>query len=415
MNITARLKFVSFLQFFIWGSWLVTFASYLFNTLHFKGGEIGLIFSTLGISALCSPIIIGFIADKINNRKLVYIASHIISAVFLIAMAHSDSITLLFIMTLVHLMFYMPTIPVCNSIVFEMLSAKKLDSDVYFPKIRVYGTVGFIVAMWTISLLKLEMSFYQLYVGAIASVVLSIFSIFFISTQACKIEKKEQKSSFSCQNIILLFKKGRVAVFLFFAMLLDSVLQITNTFGVPFLQDMALMPEARGSVFSEYPTIFLSISQFSEIVFILLLPLLLKKFKIETILFMSMIAWILRLGLFAYGDFTAIGTLALFLSMVVYGCAFDFFNIAGALFLEKEIAPEFRSTAQGVFTTLVNGFGTFLGAVLCGWVIEFNTVNGIVDWKTFWMIFTGYTASFTLLYVIYLFYSKNSQPKPTIQ
>lgn len=415
MNITTRLKLVSFLQFFIWGSWLVTFASYLFNTLHFKGGEIGLIFSTLGISALCSPIIIGFIADKINNRKLVYIASHIISAIFLIAMAHSHSITLLFIMTLIHLMFYMPTISVCNSIVFEMLSEEKLDSDVYFPKIRVYGTVGFIVAMWTISLLKLEMSFYQLYVGAIASIVLSIFSLFFISTNSCKATKKEEKSSFSCHNIIMLFKKGRVAVFLFFTMLLGSVLQITNTFGVPFLQDMAAMPEANGSLFSEYPTIFLSISQFSEIIFILLLPLLLKRFKIETILFMSMIAWILRLGLFAYGDFTAIGTIALFLSMIVYGCAFDFFNIAGALFLEKEIAPEFRSTAQGVFTTLVNGFGTFLGAVLCGWVIELNTINGVVDWKTFWMIFTGYTASFTVLYVIYLFFSRNHQSQAVNQ
>ncbi|MEZ2757314.1 MFS transporter [Providencia vermicola] len=406
MSITTRLKIVSFLQFFIWGSWLVTFASYLFNTLHLKGGEIGLIFSTLGISALCSPIIIGFIADKINNRKLVYVSTHFLSAIFLIVMAHSDTITLLFIATLIHLMFYMPTISICNSIVFEMLGTRKLDSEIHFPKIRVYGTVGFIVAMWTISLIKLEMSYYQLYVGAAASVALGLFSIFFITTNSIN-TKKAETSNFSCHNIILLFKKGRVAVFLFFAMLLGSVLQITNTFGVPFLQDMALAPEARGSIFSEYPTIFLSISQFSEIIFILLLPILLKRFKIETILLLSMIAWILRLGLFAYGDFTAIGTLALFLSMIVYGCAFDFFNIAGALFLEKEIAPEFRSTAQGVFTTLVNGFGTFLGAVLCGWVIELNTINGIVDWKTFWMAFTGYTAGFTLLYLIYMLITKN--------
>lgn len=408
MNITTRLKIVSFLQFFIWGSWLVTFASYLFNTLHFKGGEVGLIFSTLGISALCSPIIIGFIADKINNRKLVYITSHILSAIFLIAMAHSHSITLLFIMTLIHLMFYMPTISICNSIVFEMLGSQKLDSDVYFPKIRVYGTVGFIVAMWTVSLFKLEMSFYQLYISAAASIVLSIYSIFFISANKINENKSEKSSSnFSCKNIILLFKKGRVAVFLFFSMLLGSVLQITNTFGVPFLQDMAIAPEVHDSVFSEYPTIFLSISQFSEIIFILLLPILLKKFKIETILFLSMIAWILRLGLFAYGDFTAVGTIALFLSMIIYGCAFDFFNIAGALFLEKEIAPEFRSTAQGVFTTLVNGFGTFLGAILCGWVIELNTVDSVVDWKTFWLIFTGYTAGFTVLYLIYMVLAKN--------
>ncbi|MEX5921236.1 MFS transporter [Providencia huaxiensis] len=153
-------------------------------------------------------------------------------------------------------------------------------------------------------------------------------------------------------------------------MLLGSVLQITNTLVYPFCRILAAVPEAQNSIFSTYPTIFLSISQFSEVIFILLLPFLLKYIKIEKVLLLSMIAWILRFGLFAYGDFTYIGTIALFLSMLVYGCAFDFFNISGSLFLEKEIAPEFRSTAQGVFTTLVNGFGTFLGAILSGWVLD---------------------------------------------
>ena len=122
-----------------------------------------------------------------------------------------------------------------------------------------------------------------------------------------------------------------------------------------------------------------------------------------------MIAWILRFGLFAYGDFTYIGTIALFLSMLVYGCAFDFFNISGSLFLEKEIAPEFRSTAQGVFTTLVNGFGTFLGAILSGWVLDLNTINGVVDWKMFWIVFTSYTITFTFIYVLYMFCSNRKK------
>ncbi|EJD6044522.1 MFS transporter [Providencia rettgeri] len=409
MSTITRLKIVSFMQFFIWGSWLVTFASYMFNTLHFTGGDVGLVFSSLGIASLCSPILMGLIADRINNRKFVYVTIHLISAFFLIAMAHSTSVSLLFAMTLVHLIFYMPTMSICNSIIFEILDREKLKSENYFPKIRVYGTVGFIAAMWIISLLKLEMSYYQLYIAAIASVALSLYSVIFISVNKDNHNLECAPHSFKFSDLAVLFRKSQVVVFLFFSMLLGSVLQITNTLGVPFLQDLAAAPEAQNSIFSTYPTIFLSISQFSEVIFILLLPFLLKYIKIEKVLLLSMIAWILRFGLFAYGDFTYIGTIALFLSMLVYGCAFDFFNISGSLFLEKEIAPEFRSTAQGVFTTLVNGFGTFLGAILSGWVLDLNTINGVVDWKMFWIVFTSYTITFTFIYVLYMFFSNRKK------
>lgn len=407
MGIITRLKVVSFAQFFIWGAWLVTFASYLFNTLHFKGSEIGLIFSTLGIASLFSPIAMGFIADKINNRKFVYVVIHLISGIFLLAMAHSACVTLLFIMTLFHFIFYVPTIPVCNSIIFEMLARENLKAEDFYPKIRVYGTIGFIVAMWTISLLRLEMSHYQLYVAAIASVALSIYSTLFIATSSNTKRQDNGNEIFNLNRIFKLFKKTQVAVFLFFSMLLGSVLQITNTFGVPFLQDIAAAPEAQGSFFSAWPTLFLSISQFSEVIFILLLPVLLKQIKIEIILLLSMIAWVFRFGLFAYGDFTITGTIALFLSMIVYGCAFDFFNIAGSLFLEKQISPEFRATAQGVFTTLVSGCGTILGAMLSGWVLDLNTLNGVVNWTMFWMICTGYTFGFTVIYIAYMYLANN--------
>lgn len=406
MSTITRLKIVSFIQFFIWGSWLVTFASYMFNTLHFKGSDVGLVFSSLGVASLCSPILMGLIADKINNRKFIYVILHLISAFFLVLMAHSTSVSLLFAITLTHLLFYMPTMSICNSIIFEILGKEKRDSDEWFPKIRVYGTIGFIAAMWMISLLNLEMSHVQLYIAAIASVALSIYSIFFISIDKDSQSLKNEPHPFKFSDLAVLFKKSHVVVFLFFSMLLGSVLQITNTLGVPFLQDLAAAPNAQDSLFTTYPTIFLSISQFSEVFFILLLPLLLRYLKIEQILLMSMIAWILRFGLFAYGDFTYTGTILLFISMIVYGCAFDFFNISGSLFLEKEIAPEFRSTAQGMFTTLVNGFGTFLGAMLSGWVLDLNTVNGAVNWKMFWIILTSYTILFTCFYVGYLLFSK---------
>ena len=408
MSVILRLKIVSFLQYFIWGSWLVTLASYLFNTLQFKGSDIGLVFSSLGLASLFAPVVIGIVADKINNRKLVFITLHLLSAVTLIMVAYSTSVTMLFLVLLLNLMFYMPSISMCNSILFEMLEQEKLESNKYFPKIRVFGTVGFIAAMWVISLLKLETSYYQLFIASGASVVLAIFSL---TLPAAKpIEKKEGPiTNFSMKNVLFVFQKRNVVVFLFFAMLLGSVLQITNTLGVPFLQDLAKNPEAEGSLFAGYPTIFLSISQFSEVLFILLLPFLLKKVKIETILLLSMFAWILRFGLFAYGDFSAIGTGILLLSMIVYGCAFDFFNISGSLFLDKEIPLQYRSTAQGIFTTFVNGFGTYLGAMLSGWVLDLNTVNGVVDWHMFWIVFASYTASFTVLYMIYMLVRKPSK------
>lgn len=147
MNIVHRLKLVSFLQFFIWGSWLVTFASYLFDKLHFKGTDVGLIFSALGLASLIAPVIMGFIADKINNRKLVFIILHILSAFALVLMSQMTTVTTLFFATLLHLLFFMPSISMANSIIFELLEQKHLEPNDYFPKIRVYGTVGFIAAM----------------------------------------------------------------------------------------------------------------------------------------------------------------------------------------------------------------------------------------------------------------------------
>ncbi|QIF98438.1 MFS transporter [Proteus terrae] len=407
MNIVLRLKLVSFLQFFIWGSWLVTFASYLFGELHFKGSDVGLIFSALGLASLIAPVIMGFIADKINNRKLVFITLHILSALALVLMSQMTTVTTLFFATLLHLLFFMPSISMANSIIFELLEQKHLEPNNYFPKIRVYGTVGFIAAMWVISFLGLGNSYHQLFVAAIASIVLAVFAMFLPATKAAdknetKAEEKAEEVAFSITNILQVFKKKNVVVFLFFATLLGSVLQITNTFGVPFLQDIAQSPNADDSFFARYPSVFLSISQISEVVFILFLPLLLKRVRIETIVLFSMIAWILRFGFFAYGDYTSLGQIVLLLSMIVYGCAFDFFNISGSLFLEKEIPLQYRSTAQGMFMTLVNGFGTYLGAMLSGWVIDLYTTNGAVDWKSFWLIFTGYTVAITALYLIFL-------------
>lgn len=395
------------MQFFIWGSWLVTLASYLFQTLHFKGSEIGLIFSALGIASLLSPVITGMVADKINNTRLVFVSLHVFSGLALIVMSHATTVYSLFWATLLHLIFYMPSISMCNSIIFELLEKKCLDAKTFFPKVRVMGTVGFIIAMWVISIFRLEASHVQLYISSAASFVLAGFSLF-IPFSARGSNDIETKADFRFRDAVRVFSKRKIVVFLFFAMLLGSVLQITNTLGVPFLQDLAKAPEAEKSLFASYPTIFLSISQLSEVCFILLLPLLLKRVKIEKILLLSMIAWILRFGLFAYGDFTGMGVVLLLLSMIVYGCAFDFFNISGSLFLEQEIPLEYRSTAQGVFMTLVNGFGTYLGAMLSGWVLDLNTINNVIDWHMFWIFFASYTTAFTAMYLIYMLVTRKT-------
>ncbi|MGS2872236.1 nucleoside permease [Enterobacter huaxiensis] len=398
MNITTRLKMMSFMQYFIWGSWLVTLGAYMINTLHFTGSDVGMVYSSKGLAAIVMPSLVGIIADKWLRADRAYMICHLVCAVALCYAAQVNKPGLMFWVMLVNAMAFMPTIALSNTISYSCLAQAGLDTVTHFPPVRVYGTVGFIVAMWVISLMGAELSNVQLYIAAGASLALALYSLTLPAIPVAQNKASQTLVSKLGLNAFVLFKQPRMAVFFLFAMLLGAVLQITNTFGSPFLHDFARNPEYADSFIVNYPSLLLSVSQMSEVFFILTIPYFLKRFGIKTVMLMSMVAWTLRFGLFAFGDPSAVGFGLLMLSMIVYGCAFDFFNISGSVFVEQEVSSDIRASAQGLFMTTVNGIGAYFGSLLSGMAVDYFSADGVKDWQTIWLVFAAYALMLAVVF-----------------
>ena len=417
MNITTRLKMMSFMQYFIWGSWLVTLGSYMINTLHFTGSDVGMVYSSKGLAAIIMPSLVGIIADKWLRADRAYIICHLVCAVALCYAAQVNEPGLMFWVMLVNAMAFMPTIALSNTISYSCLAQAGMDTVTHFPPVRVYGTVGFIAAMWAISLMGAELSNVQLYMAAGASLALALYSLTLPAIPVARSKASQTLVSKLGLNAFVLFKQPRMAVFFLFAMLLGAVLQITNTFGSPFLHDFARNPEYAESFIVKYPSILLSVSQMSEVFFILTIPYFLKRFGIKTVMLMSMVAWMLRFGLFAFGDPSAVGFGLLMLSMIVYGCAFDFFNISGSVFVEQEVGPDIRASAQGLFMTTVNGIGAYFGSILSGMAVDYFSVDGVKDWQTIWLVFAAYALGLAVVFYFSFNYRhshKNSELRTVV-
>ncbi|MGL4859754.1 MAG: nucleoside permease [Enterobacteriaceae bacterium] len=400
MGIQNRLKIMLFLQFFIWGSWLVTLGTYMFQKLNFSGTHIGTVYGSLGLASIIMPSLIGIIADRWIPANRLFIYCHILSAITLVIATTVTTPLGMFVIILLNSMFYMPTIALSNTISYYSLEKEGFTCVTDFPPVRVWGTVGFIAAMWLVNLIRLEAHHAQLYVSAISTVVLVLYSF---SLPFCPTSHKQKGQSWIEMmglDALVLFKRKQMAIFLIFAMFLGAALQITNMFGNPFLQDFAAIPQYADSLAVRFPNILLSLSQISEVLFILTIPFFLRRFGIKIVMLISMLAWSLRFVFFAYGDPTAFGMVLLILSMIVYGCAFDFFNISGAIFMEQEVEPRIRASAQGLFMTMVNGVGAFAGAKLSGMIVDIYTVDGVKNWQSIWLIFGVY--SFVLA-VVFLF------------
>ncbi|KAF0955285.1 nucleoside permease [Escherichia albertii] len=404
MNIATRLKVMSFLQYFIWGSWLVTLGSYMINTLHFTGADVGMAYSSKGIAAIIMPAIMGIIADKWLRAERTYMLCHLICAGVLFYAASVTEPNMMFWVMLLNAMAFMPTIALSNSVSYSCLAQAGLDPVTRFTPIRVYGTVGFIVAMWLVSLLHLELSSIQLYIASGASLVLAAYALTLPKIPVAEHKTSTTLSSKLGLDAFVLFKNPRMAIFFLFAMLLGAVLQITNVFGNPFLHDFARNPEFADSFVVKYPSILLSVSQMAEVGFILTIPFFLKRFGIKTVMLMSMVAWTLRFGFFAFGDPSPGGFVLLLLSMIVYGCAFDFFNISGSVFVEQEVDSSIRASAQGLFMTMGNGVGAWVGSLLSGMAVDYFTIDGVKDWHTIWLVFATYALALAVIFALFFRY-----------
>lgn len=401
MGIKFRLTLMNFLQFFIWGSWLLTIGAYCFQTKHWSGSDFGIIFSTMGFASLIMPAIAGIIADRWVNAERLYGIFHLFAAVILFCVPMVNDPSTLFWVMLVNMMFYMPTISLSITVAYSSLNSAGLNVIKAYPPIRVWGTIGFIVALWIISLTHLEKSAAQFYVAAAASCLLGIYSF---TLPKCPPLGKGIKKSFVNAlglNAFALFKNYKMAIFFIFAMLLGASLQLTNAYGDTFLHDFALIPEYKDLIAVKFPAIIMSISQISETLFILAIPFFLRKFGIKKVMLMSMIAWVLRFGLFAYGN-PAEGLWMIVLSCIIYGMAFDFFNISGSLFVETQSEPSIRASSQGLFMMMTNGFGAVIGNLSAGVIIDkyYLLENGSKNWHGIWLAFAAYSMVVTVLFVL---------------
>ncbi len=409
MTIKLRLTILSFFEFFIWGAWLITIGAYWFQNKQWGGAEFGAIFSTMGISAIFMPTIIGIIADRwINAERLLGIC-HLIGAVILFYIPDVNDPDTFFWVLLLYMLFYMPTISLANTVSYSSLVKNGKNILIDFPPIRVWGTIGFIAAMWIVSLLHIETSPKQFYVASIASL---LFGFYAFTLPQCPPEGKnvENKSWVNTLGLsaFKLFKNSKIALFFIFAMLLGAALQLTNAYGDTFLHDFAKVDSFKDTITVRYPAIIMSISQISETLFILAIPFFLKRFGIKQVMLFSMIAWVLRFALFAYGD-PAGGLWMIILSCIVYGMAFDFFNISGSLFIDTQVKPEIRASAQGIFMMMTNGFGAWLGSKISGVAIAtyFTNEDKSLQWQNIWISFAAYALVVAVLFTIFFRHKHN--------
>ncbi len=404
MSIKFRITLMNFLQFFVWGSWLISLGGYMINTLHFTGGQVGSIYATMGIASLFMPALLGIVADKWINAERVLAFSHLIGAGLLFLASFVKDYNTLYLIMLLNSMFYMPTIGLNNTVSYNILEQNKFDIVKVFPPIRVWGTIGFILAMWVIDVFGWTLSPMQLYLSSVSALIMAVYTF---TMPQCKPKNSNKGKSFISSlglDAFVLFKQRKMAIFFLFSMLLGASLQITNTFGEPFLHDFSsLFPNAFAV---KHPSVLMSVSQMSETLFILTIPFFLKRFGIKKVMLMSMFAWVLRFGLFGIGN-PGGGMIFLVLSMIIYGMAFDFFNISGSLFVEMESKPEIRASAQGLFIIVTNGFGAFIGGMGSGFVVDYFTNNGIKDWQNIWFSFAVYSLIIGLLFMLVFKYKHN--------
>ena len=409
MSVKFRLIVMNFLQYGVWGAWLISLGAYLGGGLHYSGVEIGSFFATMGIASLFMPALMGIIADRwVPAQKLLGVC-HLIAAALMMVAARQQEYVWLYASMLASVMFYMPTISLSNSVAYYSLEKAGLDTVRHFPPIRVWGTVGFICAMILVDLLGLARTEGQLYFSGAIGIVLGLYAF---TLPHCPVNRTPEKKGWVDAmglRAFTLFRERRMAIFFLFSMLLGVSLQITNAFANDYLTNFfGADPAYQGTFGVEHANILISLSQASETLCILLIPFFLKRFGIKTVMLISMMAWVLRFGLLGTGN-PGGGVWMLILSMIVYGVAFDFFNISGSLYVNQQTSSTIRSSAQGVFMIMTNGFGAFIGSYAAGKVVD------VAGWPDAWFVFAGYSLVVGLLFAVVFRPQKVQSPNVSAQ
>lgn len=392
MNIKFRLTLMSFLQFFIWGSWLITIGTYCMNSKGWTFDQFGAIFSTMALASLFMPALTGIIADRWINAEKLYGILQIFYGLVLLYVPQVNNPDNLYYVIFAAMIFYMPTISLSNTIGYFVLKNNNYDVVKSFPPIRVFGTIGFIVAMWITNFTHSNINANQFYIGAIGAIALGIYSFTLPKCAPQKLISKEAPWYEQLGlNAFKLFGNYKMALFFLFSFFLGAALQLTNMYGDTFLFHFGNDPQYAGSFVVKNSPLVMSLSQISETVFILTIPFFLRRFGIKKVMLISMLAWVLRFGFFSFGAPEGFGLILILLSNIVYGMAFDFFNISGSLFIETSTDSKIRASAQGLFMMMTNGFGAFIGSRVSGFINnKYFVQEGVSDWHGIWITYAIY-------------------------
>ena len=417
MDIKVRLAVMNFLEFAVWGAYLTCMGNYL--GVAGLGDKISWFYAIQGIVSIFMPTLMGIVADKYIQPQRLLGLCHLLAGGFMLSCwwmgmqagfgnELQDKSTFILLYTL-SVAFFMPTIALSNTSAFCILKKNGMDTVRDFPPIRVLGTVGFIATMWFVNCAyfddcfgftltdnahKFQYTYMQFFVSGLLSLVLCAYCF---SLPECKIEKREQKVSLMETlglNAFKLFKRKQMAMFFIFSALLGMCLQVTNGYAGPFITSFKGIPEFADTFAANNATLLTSISQISEALCILMIPFFLKRFGIKVVMLMSMFAWVFRFGFFGVGDPAMPGVIFFVLSCIVYGVAFDFFNVSGGIFVDQECEPSIKASAQGLFMMMTNGLGATVGALAAGEIVnkycqwEGGFLEG--DWQTCWFIFAGF-------------------------
>ena len=420
-GIKLRLIIMNFLQFAVWGSYLTSMGGYLFAKG--EGDMIGWFYAMQGVVSMFMPAIMGIIADKWMPAQRLLGLCHAIAAIFIAAagyFAESNMIAPMFALYSISVAFYMPTLALSNSVAYTSLEIGGYDTVKAFPPIRVFGTVGFIVAMLICDFAGFQANHIQFYQCALIGVAMSLFTLLLPN---CPVSNSVGNKSLMQRlglDAFKLFKSKQMAMFFIFSMLLGVSLQITNGFANGFITSFKNLPEFANTFGANHANALISLSQVSETLCILLIPICLKRLGIKWVMLIAMFAWVLRFGLFGLGN-PGDGLWMFILSMIVYGVAFDFFNISGSLFVNENTSGEMRSSAQGLFMIMTNGIGATVGTLSAQAVVnkfvpfEIKNAEQVVTngnaiaegWSHTWLIFAGYALVVALLFWVLFKYKHN--------
>lgn len=418
--IKSRLAILNFLEFAVWGAYLISMGMFLGS--HGLGDYVFWFYTVQGLVSIFMPALIGIVADRWIPAQITLSLCHLLAGGFMIAtgvtaasaLATGDTLPFgpIFTLYTLSVAFYMPTIGLSNSVAFNGLEKSGLSTVNDFPPIRTMGTVGFICAELLVNFVSIggvtiQHSYTQFITSGILSLVLAAYAL---TTPACPVRKGAGKGLADSLGLkaFTLFKRKDMAVFFIFSMLLGVSLQITNSYGSSFIYHFSAVPGFAGGWWAENPTFLISISQCAEALCILAIPFCLRRFHIKGVMLMAMFAWVLRFGFFGIGNTNPDGITFLVLSCLVYGVAFDFFNVSGGLYVDSQTNPEQRSSAQGLFMLMTNGIGASIGTFLAGTCVVnklvykpgLDAVQQLEGWRESWFIFAAYALVVAVLFWI---------------